>query len=180
MQKQVTLKQSFTVKGKGLHTGQFITATFCPAPTDYGYKIQRVDLQEQPVIDCVAENVGETQRGTVLVKNGIKVSTIEHAMAALYASGIDNCLIQLDGPEMPILDGSAILFVNAINKVGLEEQAANKNYYIVKKKIEVKGDNGEHIIITPDDEFFFIINYLLFLPSEWLFLCYPVFFDRLL
>ena len=153
MQKQVTLKQSFTVKGKGLHTGQFITATFCPAPTDYGYKIQRVDLQEQPVIDCVAENVGETQRGTVLVKNGIKVSTIEHAMAALYASGIDNCLIQLDGPEMPILDGSAILFVNAINKVGLEEQAANKNYYIVKKKIEVKGDNGEHIIITPDDEF---------------------------
>lgn len=153
MQKQVTLKQSFTVKGKGLHTGQFITATFCPAPTDYGYKIQRVDLQEQPVIDCVAENVGETQRGTVLVKDGIKVSTIEHAMAALYASGIDNCLIQLDGPEMPILDGSAILFVNAINKVGLEEQAANKNFYVVKKKIEVKGDNGEHIIITPDDEF---------------------------
>ena len=153
MQKQLTLKQSFTLKGKGLHTGGLITAVFAPASENFGYKIQRIDLEGQPIIDCLAENVGETQRGTVLVKDDVKVSTIEHAMAALYASGVDNCLIQLDGPEMPILDGSAAIFYDEIQKVGLQEQAANKNYYIVKKKIEIKGENGEHIIITPDDEF---------------------------
>lgn len=153
MQKQLTLKDSFIVKGKGLHTGQFLTAKFCPAPENHGYKIQRTDIEGQPVIDCLAENVGETQRGTVLVKGDIKVSTIEHAMAALYASGIDNCLIQLDGPEMPILDGSSIIFINEIQKVGVVEQNRNKNYFVVKNKMEIKGDNGEHIIITPDDEF---------------------------
>ena len=153
MQKQLTLKESFTVQGKGLHTGQFITATFLPAPENHGYKIQRTDLEEQPVIECLAEYVSETQRGTVLLKDGVKVSTIEHAMAALYASRIDNCLIQLDGPEMPILDGSAIMFVKEIQRVGIVEQAANKDYYIVKHKIEVKGENGEHLLILPDEEF---------------------------
>ena len=152
MQKQLTLKEQFTVQGKGLHTGQFITATFMPAPENHGYKIQRIDLEEQPVIECLAEYVSETQRGTVLVKDGVKVSTIEHAMAALYASRIDNCLIQLDGPEMPILDGSALLFVKEIEHVGIVEQAANKDYYIVKHKIEIKGENGEHLILLPDEE----------------------------
>ena len=153
MQKQLTLKEQFTVQGKGLHTGQFITATFMPAPENHGYKIQRIDLEQQPVIECIAENVSDTQRGTVLLKDGVKVSTIEHAMAALYASRIDNCLIQLDGPEMPILDGSALLFVQEIQRVGIVEQAANKDYYIVKHKIEVKGENGEHLLILPDEEF---------------------------
>lgn len=100
MQKQKTLKASFCVQGKGLHTGQFINAVFLPAEEDHGYKIQRMDLVGQPVVDCMAENVGDTQRGTVLVKDDIKISTIEHAMSALYAMGVDNCLIQLDGPEM--------------------------------------------------------------------------------
>ena len=141
------------MQGKGLHTGQFITATFNPAPENHGYKIQRIDLPEQPVIDCIAENVSDTQRGTVLTRDNIKVSTIEHAMAALYASRIDNCLIQLDGPEMPILDGSALVFVNEIQRVGLVEQNANKDYYIVKHKIEIKGENGEHLLLLPDEEF---------------------------
>lgn len=153
MQKQLTLKEQFTVQGKGLHTGQFITATFMPAPENHGYKIQRIDLAEQPVIECIAENVSDTQRGTVLLKDGVKVSTIEHAMAALYASRIDNCLIQLDGPEMPILDGSALIFVNEIERVGIVEQNANKDYYIVKHKIEIKGENGEHLLLLPDEEF---------------------------
>jgi UDP-3-O-[3-hydroxymyristoyl] N-acetylglucosamine deacetylase/3-hydroxyacyl-[acyl-carrier-protein] dehydratase len=87
------------------------------------------------------------------VKDDIRISTIEHAMAALYSAGVDNCLIQLDGPEMPILDGSAILFCEQINKVGLVEQNANKDFYIVKHKMEIKGDNGEHIILVPDNEF---------------------------
>jgi len=153
MQKQLTLKDSFTLSGKGLHTGQHIKATFLPAEENYGYKIQRIDLEGQPIIDCLAENVGDTQRGTVLFKNDIKVSTIEHAMAALYASRIDNCLVQLDGPEMPILDGSALPFIQEIQRVGTVEQNANKDYYIVKHKMEIKGENGEHLILVPDDEF---------------------------
>ena len=153
MQNQQTLKESFTLKGKGLHTGQFITAVFNPAEENYGYKIQRTDIEGLPIIDCNADLVGDTQRGTVLVKGDIKISTIEHAMAALYASGIDNCLIQLDGPEMPILDGSALPFVEAIQKVGTLEQNAKKDYYVVKHKMEIKGENGEHLILLPDDHF---------------------------
>ena len=117
MLKQKTLGGSFSLNGKGLHTGVNLTVTFNPAPDNYGYKIQRIDLDGQPIIDAVAENVGETTRGTVLVKNGIKVSTVEHALAALYAAGIDNCLIQVNGPEFPILDGSAKHYVEAIKRV---------------------------------------------------------------
>lgn len=153
MQKQKTLAASFTLAGKGLHTGQYITAVFNPAPENHGYKIQRTDIEGQPVIDCDAELVGDTQRGTVLVCGDIKISTIEHAMAALYAAGIDNCLIQLDGPEMPILDGSALMFVEEIKKVGLKEQDAEKDYFVVDHKIEIRGENGEHIFILPDEEF---------------------------
>lgn len=153
MQKQQTLKGTFTLQGKGLHTGQHITAVFNPAGENHGYKIQRTDLEGQPIIDCNADFVGDTQRGTVLIKNDIKVSTIEHAMAALYASGIDNCLIQLNGPEMPILDGSAWPFIEEIQKVGLQEQDAKKDYYVVKQKMEIKGDNGEHLILIPDAHF---------------------------
>ncbi|MCH5177235.1 MAG: bifunctional UDP-3-O-[3-hydroxymyristoyl] N-acetylglucosamine deacetylase/3-hydroxyacyl-ACP dehydratase [Prevotellaceae bacterium] len=164
MQKQLTLKDSFTVKGKGLHTGQMITATFCPAPEGHGYKLQRTDLDGQPVIDCLAENVGNTQRGTVLMKGDVKVSTIEHAMAALYALHVDNCLIQLDGAEMPILDGSALPFVEEIQRVGLVEQNANKDFYVVKHKIEVKGENGEHLLIVPDEEF--CVNVMIAFDSK--------------
>lgn len=153
MQKQLTLKASFELKGKGLHTGQFITAVFNPAPENHGYKIQRMDVEGHPVINCLAENVVDTQRGTVISEGNVRVSTIEHAMSALYARGIDNCLIQLDGPEMPILDGSALVFVNEIERVGVVEQNANKEFYIVRHKIEVNGDNGEQLILVPEDEF---------------------------
>ena len=129
MLKQKTLKDSFSLKGKGLHTGLDLTVTFNPAPDNYGYKIQRIDLDEQPIIDAIADNVTETTRGTVLSKNGAKVSTIEHGMAALYALGIDNCLIQVNGPEFPILDGSAQYYVEEIEKVGTGEQAEVKDYY---------------------------------------------------
>lgn len=152
-QKQQTLKEAFTLQGKGLHTGQFITAVFNPAEENHGYKIQRTDIEGQPIIDCDANYVGDTQRGTVLVKGDIKVSTIEHAMAALYASGIDNCLIQLDGPEMPILDGSALPFIEKIQEVGLQEQEAKREYYVVKEKMEICGEHGEHLMLIPDDKF---------------------------
>lgn len=152
--KQQTLKGQFTVKGKGLHTGLEIEATFLPAPENHGYKFQRIDLEGQPVIDALAENVSGTTRGTVLERGDVKVSTVEHALAALYAAGIDNCLIQLNAPEMPILDGSAAEYCANIANVGIVEQAADKNFYIIKQKIEVRDDStGASIIALPDDGF---------------------------
>ena len=152
MQKQVTLNDSFTVKSKGLHSGKVITATFCPAPENYGYKMQRIDLEGRPVIDCLADKVVETTRGTVIAEGEIKISTIEHAMAALYASGIDNCHIELDGPEMPILDGSSSVFIQNIQRVGLKEQDAEKQFKTIDKDIVIDGPKGEHIVISPADK----------------------------
>ena len=153
MSKQKTLKGSFSLCGKGLHTGLSLTVTFNPAPENTGYKIQRIDLEGEPVIQAVAENVVETQRGTVLGKGDIRVSTIEHGMSALYALGIDNCLIQVNGPEFPILDGSAAPYVEKIQSIGIQEQNAEKDYYIIRHKIEVKDDNGSVITILPDEDF---------------------------
>ena len=152
--KQRTLKGSFSLFGKGLHTGLSLTVTFNPAPENSGLKIQRIDLEGQPVIEAIAENVVDTQRGTVLGKGDIRVSTIEHGMAALYALGVDNCLIQVNGPEFPILDGSAVMYVQKIQEVGTVEQNAPKNYYIIRHKIEIKDEqSGSCITILPDEEF---------------------------
>lgn len=154
MLKQNTLKGSFSLCGKGLHTGLSLTVTFNPAPENTGYKIQRIDLDGMPVIDAIAENVVDTQRGTVLGKGDIRVSTIEHGLSALYALGVDNCLIQVNGPEFPILDGSAIMYVNKIKEVGIQEQNAAKDFYVIRKKIEVKDPKtGSCITILPDEEF---------------------------
>jgi UDP-3-O-[3-hydroxymyristoyl] N-acetylglucosamine deacetylase/3-hydroxyacyl-[acyl-carrier-protein] dehydratase len=152
--KQKTLKGSFSLFGKGLHTGLNLTVTFNPAPENTGYKIQRIDLDGQPVIDAIAENVVDTQRGTVLGKGDARISTVEHGLSALYALGIDNCMIQVNGPEFPILDGSAIKYVEKIKEVGIEEQNAPKDYYIIRKKIEVKDEQtGSCITILPDEAF---------------------------
>ena len=152
--KQTTLKGSFSLCGKGLHTGLSLTVTFNPAPENTGYKIQRIDLEDQPVIDAVAEHVVDTQRGTVIAKGDIRVGTIEHGMAALYALGIDNCLIQVNGPEFPILDGSAVKYVEKIKQVGIETLNAPKDYYIIRHKIEIKDEeNGSVITILPDEQF---------------------------
>lgn len=154
MSKQKTIKNAFTLEGKGLHTGLPITITFNPAPENTGYQIQRVDLENQPIVEAVAENVVETSRGTVVEKNGVKVGTIEHAMAALFAYEIDNCLIQVNQPEFPILDGSASFYVKAIEEAGVIEQTADKDYYIVRKKIEyVNEETGTKITLLPDDDF---------------------------
>ncbi|MDR1645391.1 MAG: bifunctional UDP-3-O-[3-hydroxymyristoyl] N-acetylglucosamine deacetylase/3-hydroxyacyl-ACP dehydratase [Tannerellaceae bacterium] len=154
MLKQKTLGRSFSLQGKGLHTGLSIHITFHPAPDNHGYKIKRIDLNGQPVIDALAENVVHTQRGTVISKNNVQVSTIEHAMAALYATGIDNCLIEVNAPEFPILDGSSHFFVEEIQKAGIIEQNAPKDFYIVKHKMEVKDEEtGSSLIILPDDKF---------------------------
>ncbi len=154
MLKQRTLKGSFSLCGKGLHTGLGLTVTFNPAAENTGYRIQRIDIEGQPIIDALADNVVDTQRGTVLGKGQVRVSTVEHAMAALYALGIDNCLIQANGPEFPILDGSAAPFVERIRDVGIEEQAASKDLYIIRNKLEVRDEkSGSSITILPDGDF---------------------------
>lgn len=152
--RQQTLQDSFTLKGIGLHTGLNIIVTFNPAPEDHGVKIKRIDLEEQPVLDALAENVVNTQRGTVLGKSGVTVSTIEHGMAALYALGVDNCLIEVNASEFPILDGSSIEYVKDIKRVGIVKQEKDKDYYIVRKKIEVSDpETGSKLTLLPDDAF---------------------------
>jgi beta-hydroxyacyl-[acyl carrier protein] dehydratase FabZ len=152
--KQHTIKKSFSLEGKGLHTGLQITLTFLPAPANHGIKICRVDLPEQPVIEAFAENVTQVVRGTVLQKGDVQVSTVEHALAALYAFGIDNCLLEVNAPEFPILDGSAKFFVEKLKEVGLEKLAEDRDYYIVRKKIECSDpETGAKITLLPDDSF---------------------------
>ena len=141
MSKQKTLKEAFSLEGKGLHTGLNVKITFKPAPENHGYKIQRIDLPEKPIIEALAENVQGSNRGTVLCKNDVKVSTVEHGLAALFASEIDNCLIEVNAPEFPILDGSAKYYIEQIQKVGVVDQALDKNYFVVQKRIEYTNEN---------------------------------------
>lgn len=168
MNKQKTLNGSFSLYGKGLHTGLNLTVTFNPAPENYGYKIQRIDLPGEPIIDAVAENVTETTRGTVLSKGDVRVSTVEHALAALFALGIDNCLMQVNGPEFPILDGSAKNYVENIERIGTKELNSEKDVFVIKSKIEIKDERtGHSIIILPDEKF--SLNVLIHYDSDILF-----------
>ena len=154
MAKQQTIKDSFSLSGKGLHTGLSLTVEFCPAPENYGYKIQRVDVEGMPIIEALAENVTETQRGTVLSNGSERVSTVEHGLSALYALGIDNCHIKVNGPEFPILEGSAKLYIESIERVGIVEQEAEKDYIVITEPVEyIDEKSGSTLKIVPADEF---------------------------
>jgi UDP-3-O-[3-hydroxymyristoyl] N-acetylglucosamine deacetylase / 3-hydroxyacyl-[acyl-carrier-protein] dehydratase len=134
-EKQCTIKTPFTLKGVGLHTGEAVEITICPAPVGHGYKFQRTDLEGQPTIDADCDRVVTTARGTTLEQNGAKVYTTEHVLAALYGMQVDNALIKATGPEMPIMDGSSKLFVDAIEQVGIEEQEADRNYFVLRENL---------------------------------------------
>ena len=151
--KQHTIKDSFTLSSVGLHTGLHVTATFNPAPANTGVCLRRVDLPNQPCHRALADYVSGTERGTVLEYGKWKVSTVEHALSALYAMGVDNCIIDVDAPEMPILDGSAKLFVQAIQRVGLEEQDAEQQVYVVQEPIEYVSEHGHRMRIEPCDHY---------------------------
>lgn len=154
MTKQQTLAAPFELGGKGLHTGLNILIKFLPADDDYGIRISRVDLPGQPTIRALAENITKTERGTVLSNKDMVVSTIEHAMAALYGMGVDNCHIEVDAPEFPILDGSAKAYVEKIREVGIVSQSHPRDEYIVTKRIEVSDPvTGAKITVLPDDKF---------------------------
>ncbi|HLN55522.1 MAG TPA: bifunctional UDP-3-O-[3-hydroxymyristoyl] N-acetylglucosamine deacetylase/3-hydroxyacyl-ACP dehydratase [Bacteroidales bacterium] len=151
-EKQRTLAGEISLTGKGLHTGINVTLTFRPAPANHGYKFCRTDLPGKPVIDALAENVSETARGTTLVQNNASVATVEHVLAALYGLQVDNALIELDGPEAPIMGGSSWKFVEAIKLAGIVELKEERNYFVVKQKITYsEEEHGVDLIVYPDD-----------------------------
>lgn len=152
--KQYTLKGEFSLNGKGLHTGKEVCAIFKPAEENTGYRIVRTDIEGHPVVPALAKYVEFVDRASCLEKDGIRVYTLEHAMAALYGCGIDNCLIELNGEEFPILDGSSRFYAEQIEKVGKEEQQAERRFFKVEKKMEfLNEETGTKITLLPDDDY---------------------------
>lgn len=151
MSKQFTINEPFSLSGKGLHTGLNINAKFIPAKENTGIIFRRIDLEEPVDIPALASYVSATERGTVLKKGDASVSTIEHIMSAFMAHGIDNCIIEVNAPEVPILDGSAKLVVEAINKVGIKELDAEKKYYEVKEEMTFTNGNSTIRLLPADD-----------------------------
>jgi UDP-3-O-[3-hydroxymyristoyl] N-acetylglucosamine deacetylase / 3-hydroxyacyl-[acyl-carrier-protein] dehydratase len=133
--KQQTIKKSVTLSGVGLHTGVQTNMTFLPAKPNHGIKFQRIDLPGSPIIDADCDRVVDVSRGTTIEQSGARVSTIEHTLAALVGLEIDNVLIQLDGPEAPIMDGSSIQFVNILKEAEAEEQNALRDFFEVQDSI---------------------------------------------
>ncbi len=155
MEKQTTLAGSAEFTGKGLHTGVCVTLSINPAPADFGFVFQRTDIEGQPQIKADARKVSFTQRGTVLAEGEVKISTIEHLLSSLRGLGVDNCLIKLNGPEVPILDGSAQPFVDAIRKIGTKELDADRKYLVINKKtVYEEPDKGIRIIALPEADGF--------------------------
>lgn len=152
--KQTTLKSSVTLSGVGLHTGQSVNLTFHPAPENHGYKFRRIDLDNQPIIEADCDLVTDTSRGTTLEKKGAKVSTVEHVLAALVGIELDNVLMDIDGAEMPIMDGSSRPFVDALQAAGLVEQESDREYFEIPYNIHFTDDNNQvEIIAMPVDEY---------------------------
>ena len=152
--KQRTLKSEIKLSGVGLHTGEQVNLTICPAPAKHGYKFQRVDIEEQPIITADPDNVVSTARGTTLEEKGAKVYTTEHLLAALYAMEVDNALIQIDGPEVPIMDGSSFPFVEAIKKVGYDEQNELRDYLVLDENIKWEdAEKGIEFLAVPDSNY---------------------------
>ena len=151
-EKQRTIAKEISLTGKGLHTGINVTITFKPAPANHGYKFCRTDLPGKPVIDALAEHVTDTSRGTTLVHNNASVATIEHVLAAFHGLRVDNALIELDGPEAPIMGGASWKFVEAIKEAGIVELKEDRNYFVVKQKITFSDEeHGVDLIVYPDD-----------------------------
>lgn len=151
---QHTIKSKVTVAGVGLHTGQDVIMTFRPAPVNHGIKFKRIDVEGQPVIEADVDNVVDTARGTTIAKNGIRISTVEHTLAALAGLGIDNVLIELNGDETPIMDGSSKVFVEALDGVGREEQDAEREYIIVTENLVLKDDSrNTEMTLMPADNY---------------------------
>lgn len=152
--KQTTLKSPVTIEGTGLHTGIEVTLTLCPAAENHGYKFQRVDLPNQPIIDADVDLVVDTSRGTTLEFQGARINTVEHVLAALVGMQVDNVLIQVSGPEIPILDGSALPFVNLVHQAGIVEQDAEREYFVIPNNIHyAEPERQVEMVAMPVDDY---------------------------
>jgi UDP-3-O-[3-hydroxymyristoyl] N-acetylglucosamine deacetylase/3-hydroxyacyl-[acyl-carrier-protein] dehydratase len=153
-EKQRTLLNSIHLQGVGLHTGEKVNLEICPAPDNHGYKFQRTDLDGQPIIKADVDLVVATDRGTTLEYKGARVYTTEHVLAALYGCQVDNALIKIDGPEVPIMDGSSLIFVNEIEKVGYQDQEAERDYFVLTENIPWEDtDKGIEFLAIPDENY---------------------------
>ena len=152
--RQRTVAKPISLKGRGLHSGLDVEVTICPAPENYGYQFKRMDIAGTPTIRALAENVNITERSTTIVDKGASITTVEHLLAALYGMGVDNALLEINGPEVPIIDGSSKPFVQAILKAGIVSQQVEQNVYQVREKVEFRDENNDiGIVAYPDDEF---------------------------
>ncbi len=151
---QRTIKNAVTISGVGLHTGKQATLTFLPAPENHGYKFQRVDLTNNPIIDADVDNVVDTARGTTLEQNGARIYTTEHVLAALVGMEIDNVLMEIDGPEMPIMDGSSMPFILKLEEAGVVEQNAERIYFELKENLSYEDPiKNVEMLAVPQEEF---------------------------
>lgn len=152
--KQRTIQKAVSITGKGLHTGAPVTLTFNPAPENHWYKFQRTDVEGQPIIEADCDLVVDTSRGTTLEKNGVRVHTTEHVLASLVGLGIDNCLIQVSGPEMPIMDGSSLNFIEILETAGIVEQNAERDYFVLTENLTYEDTVKKvEMLAVPQDEF---------------------------
>lgn len=152
--KQQTLAQSFSLEGVGLHTGKTVIIEFEPAEVNHGIRFMRVDMQDQPVLSADVNQVVSTNRGTTIRNGEAQISTVEHVLSALTGTGVDNVLIKVNGPEIPIMDGSAIDFVNGILGAGLKEQATDREYFEIEEPISFRDEvTGTELLALPGDKF---------------------------
>jgi len=153
-EKQTTLIESFSVKGIGLHSGKFINMTFEPAPANHGFRFQRIDLEDQPILMADVNRVVSTNRGTTIKQGEVQVSTIEHSLSALLGMNVDNALIKIDGPEAPIMDGSALDFIKGIEAVGVVELENDREIFVIEETISYRDEvTGTELIAMPADKF---------------------------
>ena len=158
MQFQQTLKKSYSFEGKGLHTGKVAKMNIGPAPVDSGIVFRRTDIAGAPSVEALAENVSNTARSTTISKGEASVSTIEHIMSALTGLGIDNAYVDIDNVEVPILDGSAKPYIDAMWKDGVDVQDAPRRYVEINRTIEVTNEKGSIVRIEPAEEFSYNIK----------------------
>jgi len=150
---QQTLAKSASLKGTSLHTGEEVSVTLKPAPIDHGIKFKRVDLSDEPTVEARIENVRLVERATTLAEGNVKVHTVEHLLSALHGMGVDNAIVEMNGNEMPIADGSARAFVELIKKCGLQEQSAFAKVFEIRDTLHIETKSGSLLILVPDDRF---------------------------
>jgi len=165
--KQQTLANAIKLSGKGLHTGKNVSLELIPAAVNHGIQFQRIDLENQPLVPALADFVTDTSRGTTLEKDGVKITTIEHLMATLFALGVDNCLIKVDAAELPIFEGSSSVYVQEVEKAGILAQEVDRKVYEIREKITYSvPEKGIEIVAYPDDKY--SVNVLIDYPSSLL------------